>query len=84
MEKISHKWQDIGELLDIPHSKLKSISMKDRGDPSECCRAVLREWMDNPPPDYPTTWQGLIDLLEDSQLGQVVSELRNVLAKLYQ
>ena len=83
MEKISHKWRDIGELLDIPHSELESIAMKYRGDPKECCRAVLVQWLDNPPPAYPTTWQGLIDLLEDSQLSQVVSELRNVLSKLY-
>ena len=84
MEKISHKWRDIGELLDIPHSELESTSIKYRGDPKECCRAVLAQWLDNPPSEYTTTWQGLIDLLEDSQLGQVVSELRNVLAKLYQ
>lgn len=45
----------------------------------ECCRAVLGNWLDNPPADYPVTWPGLIELLEDSQLGQVVSELRKVL-----
>ena len=76
IEKISHKWRDIGEL--------ESISMKYRGDTKECCRAVLGQWLDNPPPDYPTIlWQGLIELLEDSRLGQVASELRKVLVKLH-
>ena len=81
MDKISHKWRDIGGLTGLSFSDLENISEKHRGDPKECCRAVLGHWMDNPPPDYPTTWQGLIELLEDSQLGQVVSQLRTVLNK---
>ena len=56
MKKISHKWRDIGELLDIPYSELESIAMKYLRDPKECCRAVLVQWLDNPPPAYPTTW----------------------------
>ena len=79
MDHISHKWRDIGELLDISHSELKSISEKYRGDSKECCREVLGRWLDNPPVDYPTTWHGIIELLEDSQLGQVVSQLKSIL-----
>ena len=78
-DKISHKWRDIGGLTGLSFSELNCMSEKCRGDPKECCRAVLGQWLDNPPPDYPTTWQGLLELLEDSQLGQVVSELKSVL-----
>lgn len=53
--------------------------MKYHGDPDWCCRAVLVQLLENPPSDYPATWQGLIDLLENSQLGQVVVELRTIL-----
>ena len=81
MDEISHKWRIIGEILGLPFSKLQSLAAEHRDKPEECCRAVLGHWMDNPPPDYPTTWQGLIELLEDSQLGQVVSQLRTVLHK---
>ena len=80
-DKISHKWRDIGELTGLSFPELDNISEKYRSDPKECCRAVLGQWLDNPPPDYPTTWQGLLELLEDSQLGQVMTELRNVLDK---
>ena len=80
-DKISHKWRDIGELIGLSYPELDNLSEKHRGDPKECCRAVLGQWLNNPPPDYPTTWQGLLELLEDSQLTQVVSELRNVLQK---
>lgn len=83
MDKISHKWRDIGELLDIPYSELESIFMKCHGNPKDCCRDILGQWLENPPPEYSATWQGLIDLLEDSRLGQVASELRIALENVH-
>ena len=80
-DKISHKWRDIGSFNGLSLSELVTISELFPNDPKECCRAVLGQWMDNPPPDYPTTWQGLLKLLKDSQLDQIVSELRNLLYK---
>ena len=81
MDHISHKWRDIGELLDISHSELESVTVKNHGDPKNCCRDILAKWLDNPPDEYPMTWQGLFELLEDSRLGQVVSQLRNIVDK---
>ena len=77
----SYKWRTLVELLGLPFSKLQSLAADHRDKFEECCQAVLGQWLDNPPPDYPTTWQGLIELLEDSQLGQVMTELRNVWIK---
>ena len=81
MDKIAYKWRTLGELLGLPFSEQQSLAAEYRDKPKDCCRAVLGQWLDNPPPDYPTTCQGLLELLEDSQLGQVVTELRNVLDK---
>ena len=47
----------------------------------KCCRTVLGQWLDDPPQGYPPTWVGLIELLDDSQLGQVASQVRNILDK---
>ena len=80
-ENIAYKWRIIGELLGLTYSKLQSLAAKHRDQPEECCRAVLGLWLQSPPTDYPTTWQGLIDLLEDSQLNEVVSQLRTALSK---
>ena len=80
-ENISHKWRTIGGILDLTYSQLQSLADEHRDKPKECCRAVLGHWLENPPGDYPNTWQGLVDLLEDSQLGQVVAQLRNALSK---
>ena len=82
-EKIADKWRTIGVLLNLTYSKLQSLADEYRQEQKECYRAaaVLGLWLDNPSPDYPATWQGLIDLLEDSQLGEVATELRTVLSK---
>ena len=42
-----------------------------RKDDKECCEAVLSHW-----PDHPPTWEGLYELLDDSELGEVAAELK--------
>ena len=81
MENISYKWRTIGELIRLPFSKLESLAEQHLKNPEHCCRSVLGHWLENPPPDYPATWAGLIELLDDSQLGEVVSQLRTALSK---
>ena len=81
MDKIESKWRDIGQLLGLSISQLDDLSTKYQDKPTECCRAVLGWWLDKPPPDYPATWNGLIELLEDCQLSHVVTELKTVLSK---
>ena len=84
-EKIAHKWRIIGELVGLTYFKLQSLDDKywhrfKTQQPDECCQAVLYLWLDNPLPNYPATWQGLIDLLKDSKLGEVATELKTVLS----
>ena len=81
MNKISNKWRELGRLLNIEEAQLDGISIQHQNNISECCRAILTKWRENPPPDYPATWGGLIELLDDSQLPEVVAELKNALSK---
>jgi hypothetical protein len=81
MEEIDTKWRDIGLLLGLSLTQLESIEIEYRDKPTECCRAVLGKWLENPPDEYPITWNGLIDLLEDCKLTQAVKELKSVLSK---
>ena len=81
MENIAYKWRTIGELIDLPFSKLETLAEEHRDKPEHCCRSVLGQWLENPPEDYPATWVGLVELLEDSKLGEVVSQLRTALSK---
>ena len=81
MERVSLHWRDIGELIGLSFQQLECLAGEHRGKYIDCCRAVLCSWLDDPPEEYPITWRGLIELLQDSELGQVVSELKNALSK---
>ena len=81
IEKIANKWRDLGRLLLIEEAQLEGISGQYQNNINECCRAVLTKWQENPPPAYSATWGGLIELLEDCQLSEVVKELQEVLSK---
>ena len=70
---IIHKWRDIGNLV-VPRQQLEVWAK--RKDDKECCEAVLSHWLDHPPRHYPVTWEGLYELLDDSELGQVAIELK--------
>ena len=70
---IIHKWRDIGNLV-VPRQQLE-VWAKEK-DVKECCEAVLSYWLDHPPRHYPATWEGLYELLDDSELGQVAIELK--------
>ena len=81
MERISLRWRDIGELIGLSFHQLDCMAREHHNIHIDCCRAVLGHWLDNPPKEYPITWRGLIELLQDSELGQLVSELKTVLSK---
>ena len=79
MDRISLHWRDIGELIGLSFQQLECMTGEYHKH-IDCCRAVLGHWLENPPEEYPITWRGLIELLQDSELGQVVSELKFVLS----
>ena len=81
IDEIAHKWRMIGGLLGLSRSKLLNLAKQYQDQSEECCREVLGLWLENPPEGYPTTWQGLIDLLKHSKLIGVVVQLRNALSK---
>ena len=75
------KWRDIGEQIGLEFSQLKSISEEHQKNAASCFRDVLTKWFDNPPSNYPTTWGGLLELLEDCRLTEIVTDLKDALAK---
>ena len=81
MDKIAHKWRDIGQLIDVGIGQLDSIATKHHEDSTECLRTVLGRWMEDPPEDYPNTWHGLVELLNDCKLANIAKELKIALSK---
>ena len=71
--KVFHKWRRIGDLV----ASRQQVEVWSREMNSEdCCDAVLSQWLDHPPRRYPATWEGLCELLDDCELGEVASELK--------
>ena len=68
-----HKWRKVGNLV-VPRQQLEVWAK--RLDDEECSEKVLYAWLDQSPRRYPATWEGLYELLDDSELGQVATELK--------
>ena len=68
-----HRWRDVGDLV-VPRQQLDVWA--NEKDAKARCTAVLSHWLDHPPRHYPATWEGLYELLDDSELGQVATELK--------
>ena len=70
-----HRWRDVGDLV-VPRQLLEVWA--NEKDPKTRCADVLSYWMDHSTPHsrYPATWEGLYKLLDDSELGQVATELK--------
>lgn len=77
---ICNKWKEIGCLLEVPLSRLLAWDKEHLRDQLECTNTVLCHWLENPTDYYPNTWEGLDQLLNDAELGQVASDLKHVLA----
>ena len=70
--KVYHKWRNIGNLV---CSRQQLEVWEREKDSKSCCEAVLSHWLDHPPSPYPATWEGLYELLDDSELGEVSTGL---------
>ena len=82
--KIAHKWRQIATRLGFELGEIESIRKNYPFDDNDRVTAVLRRWFDNArnlpnASRYPKSWQGLINLLEDAELGEVAEELKKAL-----
>ena len=76
VSQITHKWRDLGGLLQIPWSQLECWSKDRSKDDKDCCVAVLNHWLNNPTSDYPATWEGLYELIDDCELNEIAKTLK--------
>ncbi len=74
--QILNKWKEIGSLIGITYQQLEAWGNDGKKDANDCCRAVLNHWLSCASEDYPATWEGLCEILEDCELGQVATNLR--------
>ncbi len=79
IDAISVKWPKVSDLLGFPPDETKRIEMnysavEDRG------REVISRWLQCKAEtyEYPTTWGGLIELLEDLDMSTLAEEIQSV------
>ena len=82
--KIAHMWERIATRLGFESGEIDAVKDDHRTSYS-CITAVLRRWFENARSllnarRYPKSWQGLINLLEDAELGEVAEELKKALS----
>ena len=82
--EIGHKWREIATRLGLKPGVISSIEDEHRQISSRIA-AVLQKWSENAnslrnAKDYPKSWEGLINLLKDVQLGEVAADLKKALS----
>ena len=83
--KSTHKWQEIATRLGFDLGEIASIEETYPRNSRFRVTAVFRPWFDNATNlrnarRYPKSWQGLIDLMKDSELGELAEELQRALS----
>ena len=83
-EEVGEKWQRIATTLGIANSKVSIIGSMPHADDTQRVTKVFQEWVDNASglpnsKDYPHSWAGLRELLEDSGLAGVADRFFDVL-----
>ena len=70
--QIFHKWREIGNLI----LSWQELEVLNETKPKYCIDVVLHDWLSNPPSEYPATWEGLYELLDDSELSETAADLK--------
>ena len=81
VEKISCKWLNFGLAVDIEEDRLEAWKQQHHEEASGCLLEVMMHWLRSGGcEDYPTTWEGLHQLLVDVGYEKVAEELKTALA----
>ena len=77
---VKNEWYNLGLELGQRTSTLDSINIRYSGNPTECFREVLKEWLKgiNPPP----TWQAMVNALMSPTVAhrQLAEQIRTELS----
>lgn len=80
MNKVSADWNQFGILLGIPLNILEGWEKQYQADSKRCWVKVMDHWLAGKANDYPVTWNGLYNLLEDAEYTEAAKELKEALA----
>ncbi len=80
--ELSPKWTDISDLLGFSTARIQQIELN-YNRVQDRCKEVMRLWLGSEEGAYrySTTWEGLIELLEDIELSILASDIREVVCQ---
>ena len=77
MNRVSARWRDLGLLLGLSLNQLDAWDEQYRGNATTCWTRVMDQWLgEGGTRDYPASWEGLYDLLEDAEHAQTATALK--------
>ena len=80
IQSISSKWQKLATLLGLSLSQSDGIKKESFMNTEECCLRVFDHWIiSNGTTDYPITWSGLHELLEDIEHSTTAEHMKTAL-----
>ena len=82
MNRVSAKWRKFGFRIGLERNQMENYWARER-DNDACWEKVMEAWLKGQGQHlYPPTWEGLYEILEDVELGGVVSALKEAVASL--
>lgn len=79
INRVSSKWESFGYRLDIPQNMLDGWREQCLGYSARCWMKVMECWLTVGHSQYPPSWEGLYEMLEDVEYAEVATELRHAL-----
>ena len=80
--RISAEWETVAAYLEYTISMKKIIRKENRGQPRECCTALLQDWITTDNGVKPKTWEKFIEVL--SGIGSLAMVTKQIKECLYQ
>lgn len=79
VNNVSSRWRSFGTRLDMPYNLLDAWWKECLGNSARCWNKVMGYWLDGGgTSDYPITWEGLYELLDDVEYSEITKDLKKI------
>ncbi len=65
LQGIVSEWDDLGEVLGLPHHEVQSIEVNCSKDVKKCLKEVIAKWLEGKGSGEPPSWLSLCQALRD-------------------
>ena len=77
---MSSQWQDLAALVGLSVGQMDGILRQSFMNSEQCCLRVFDHWIiNNGTTDYPITWSGLYELLDDTGHRALAKQMKTAL-----